>query len=521
LIEQHVVQALAEVVGPKYVSTEREICQAYSKDPAPNITLRLMRKDPLCVPEGVIMPSTTEEVQAIMRIANRYGVKIIVLGSGDNLTGLCIPSRTKSMIMDLRRMDKILEIDEENQIARFQPFVSYCRLQAETMKRGLWNGGTPAAPSSNAIIANTLAYGGDWQTSNAYGLGTRSILSMTIVLANGEILRTGSHGMNPGDGTFWYGPGPDVKCIFEILSCGALGVITEVVWKLHTWTSGDWPIEETYGRPPVPKNHRCFWFRFDDNETATKVCHEICYSGIALGVNLTMRSVNSFVGETHQAESTKKYDSGYYEPHWLYVMLEGYSKGQLEYEEKVLHDIVKEIGGEKLDQERRDIMSAYNFDCFRSGDFVRWARPGIYSITGFGRGYVQDRAKVHNFQQQTVKKFLDKGIMNANTTWPWYYAYERGYFWLDERDLYGDQIRDSVYCAQMAGELGKGLVDGGIGYLALFEPFVHWHSSRVGPNFGNLVRMAKRVFDPKDTLNPDKLVFFSPPEKKEAPAEKK
>jgi len=515
LIESHVFQALVEVVGPKYVSQDVEVRQAYTKDPAPNITLRLLRKDPMVLPDAIIMPSTTEEVQAIMRIALRYGLRIIPMGSGDNLTGMCIPSRPKSVIMDLRRLDKILEIDEENQTARFQPFVSYSRLQAATMKLGLWNGGTPAAPSSNTICSNTMAYGGDWQTSNAYGLGTRSMLSLTIVLPNGDVLRTGAHGIKPGDPTFWYGPGPDLKALYEMLSCGGLGVVTELLWKLHTWSSGDWPIEEVYAHPPVPKNHRCYWFRFDDPDTCAKVSHEICMSGISLGVNVTMRSVNSFVGEPHQAWSNKKYDEGYYEPHWLYVMNEGFSPGQLEYEEKVLFDIVKEFGGEPLDDERRHRMDAYNFDCFRSGDFTRWARPGIYSIVGFGRGYIHDRVKVHKFQQSVVEPNMKEGIMTANTTWPWYYAYERGYYWLDERDLYGDQIRDSAICTKMAADLGKGLVDAGIGWLALFEPFVHWHNARIGPNFGNYVRAAKRVLDPKDTMNPDKLVFFSPPEKKQ------
>jgi hypothetical protein len=199
-------------------------------------------------------------------------------------------------------------------------------------------------------------------------------------------------------------------------------------------------------------------------------------------------------------------------------MNEGFSPGQLDYEEKVLFDIVKEIGGEVLDDERRHRMDAYNFDCFRSGDFIRWARPGIYSITGFGRVNVQERQKTHEFQQSVVKKHLSEGIMSANTTYPWYYAYERGYYWLDERDIYGDQLRDAGYCATMAAELGKQVPDCGFGTLALFEPMVHWHSAKIGPNFGNYIRAAKRVFDPKDVMNPDKLVFFSPPEKKEGAA---
>ena len=511
MIEPHVYQALAEVVGPDFISDDPAIRECYSRDPHPSITVRKMDKDPVTVPDLIVLPSSTEEVQGVLRIANRYGIHVIPMGSGDNLTGCCIPRRPRTMTLDLKRMNKILEVDEENKCIRMQPWVSYARIQAECMKRGLWNGGTPAAPSSNNAISNVLAYGGEYQTALAYGLGIRSLHSFTVVLPNGDIIRTGSHGINEGDPTFWYGPGPDLKGLWELGAFGGLGVVTEVVWKLHTWPGGDWPVEEVYAHPPLPKNHRVYWHRFDKPEDAIKAGHEICYAGIGVGCNLTMKSVDALCGESHQAMTIKRYDEGFYEPHWMYTMLAGFSPRQLDYEEKVLLEIMKECHGEELTGERRNHVDNFNMDCFRSGDFVRWARCGIYAITGFGRGPIENYEKVHRMQQDIVKQ---QKIPSLNTSWPWYYAYDRGYWWVDERDLYGDQLDYARTLLPMVVEVIRGTPKSPSGYWTPNEPHGAWFGPIMGPNFHILLRKMKQIFDPKDIMTPDVMVFTRPPKKK-------
>lgn len=513
MVEPHVYQALAEVVGPDFVSDDIVIRECYSRDPHPSITVRKMNKDPITVPDLIILPSSTEEVQAVLRIANRYGVNVIPMGSGDNLTGTCIPRRGRTLTMDLKRMSKILEIDEENKIIRMQPWVSYARIQAACMKLGLWNGGTPAAPSSNNAVSNVLAYGGEYQTALAYGLGIRSLHSFTVVLPNGDVIRTGSHGMSQDDPTFWYGPGPDLKGLWEMGAFGGLGVVTEVVWKLHTWVGGDWPIEEEYSHPPIPKNHRFYWFRFDNPEDIIRAAHDICYAGIGVGCNIPMKSVNAMCGESKLADSFKRYDENYYENLWMYIITAGFSPRQLDYEEKVLLEIIKENNGEPLDEERRRKMDNYNFDGFRSGNFVRWARQGIYAITAFGRGPVEKIVGVHELQQSIVKK-ADKPIPSMNTTWPWYYAYDRGYWWVDERDMYGDQLDYARTILPLVAEVIKSTPKNPSGYWTPNEPHGAWFGSIIGPNFNVMLRNMKHVFDPKDIMNPDCLVFVRPKEKK-------
>lgn len=171
----------------------------------------------------------------------------------------------------------------------------------------------------------------------------------------------------------------------------------------------------------------------------------------------------------------------------------------------------KENNGETLDEERRSKMDNYNFDGFRSGNFVRWARFGVYALTAFGRGPLEYIVRVHEAQQSIVKR---ADIPSMNTTWPWYYAYDRGYWWVDERDLYGDQIDYARTILPLVVEVIRSTPKNPSGYWTPNEPHGAWFGSQIGPNFNVMLRNMKQVFDPKDIMNPDCLVFVRPKEKK-------
>ena len=171
--------------------------------------------------------------------------------------------RPDSLMLDLKRMDQIISIDEKNMTAVIQPHVSIARMQVDAMKRGLWNGGTTLAPSSNGLISNMI-FNGIWQSALAYGPGYKSLVNFKVVLPNGDIIDTGSRTM-PGAGDFfWSGPGPDLKGVFEWTAYGGLGVITEATVKLHRWVGGDWNVEEVYDKPNLPDNHKIFFIEFPD-----------------------------------------------------------------------------------------------------------------------------------------------------------------------------------------------------------------------------------------------------------------
>jgi len=507
-------ELLAEVVGKEWVSDDRTICEAYSKDAIVGVVRRKHRKDSTTVPEFVVLPASTEEVAAVLKIADRYGLKVIPIGTGANMSGLCIPGRDgfRTISLDLKRMDRILEIDDVNMTARIQPYVSIARVQAETMKRGLWNGGSPLAPASVGLLSNIMFSGGStWQSALNYGLGVRSLVNFTVVLPNGDILKSGSLTLPKAGDFYWSGPGPELKGLFEWGHCGAFGVLTEATVKLYPWAGGDWPEEKVYDRPPLPKNHRIFWIQFPGFDELRDAVIEICHAGIGTHLNGASDTWNSNATQRTSALTEKVFREGYFPQHLIYIVLAGLtSEKQLDYEEKVLRQIVEECKGEFMEGEFLETASTWNFDAFRTGDTVRACRTGSYAGLWMGFAQIEHRQQYFEDKQKLIK---DKPHQLLDNETPYVYVADRGYFSLFETDTYYDQS-DSK---QVDDE--RELVKGGfitltmncrLGFLMFPEPLASIFGSQVGPNFHLLSKNMKNVFDPNDTMNPAKLVTMEP-----------
>lgn len=134
-------RALEDVVGPEFVSNDPAICIAYSRGGYGMGVYDRAKKLPGCV----ILPKDTEEIQAIVRIANRYKIPYIPVST--YFISFCTPLRSNTIMMHFKRMDR-LEIDEKNMSALVQPYVTYSQLQIEAMKRGLFTCPTMAVPRS-------------------------------------------------------------------------------------------------------------------------------------------------------------------------------------------------------------------------------------------------------------------------------------------------------------------------------------------------------------------------------------
>ena len=111
-----VYDALEAVVGVENVSQDPEVCIAYSRGGFGKDIMDIGRMKPVCV----VLPGSTEEVQAIVRIANRY--KFPYIPTSTYFVGWCAPQRPNTVIIHLKRMDKY-EIDAKNQLAIVEPYV--------------------------------------------------------------------------------------------------------------------------------------------------------------------------------------------------------------------------------------------------------------------------------------------------------------------------------------------------------------------------------------------------------------
>jgi len=209
------IQALEAAVGTGGVIVDPDITAAYSRD--------MMPLAPSGVPLAVVFPADTAQVAAVVRACAARGVPIVPRGAGSGLTGAA-NGVAGAVTVVLTRMNRILEIDEGNRLAVVQPGVVNLTFRSEVESRGLFY-----APDPSSYDWCTL--GGNLSTNAGglccvkYGVTTDAVLGLQVVLASGEVLRTGRRTVK---GVAGY----DLTKLF-VGSEGTLGIITEATLALR------------------------------------------------------------------------------------------------------------------------------------------------------------------------------------------------------------------------------------------------------------------------------------------------
>lgn len=174
------------------------------------------------LPDAVVFVENTEQVLKVVKIANEQMTPIICRGAGTNTVGACIPTHG-GIVLNFSKMNKILEINPENMTARVQPGVVVGDLQKAVEKQGLFY---PPDPSNLKIstIGGSIAQNSAGARCFKYGATKDYIIDMLVVMANGELIRTGSN-------TIKNATGYNLGSIF-IGSEGTLGIVVEATIKL-------------------------------------------------------------------------------------------------------------------------------------------------------------------------------------------------------------------------------------------------------------------------------------------------
>jgi len=234
---------------------------------------------------AAVAPKTLEEVQAIVRVCNARGIPLYPISTGRNLGyGGSAPVYSGSVVLDLKRMNRVIEVNEGNASCLVEPGVSYFDMYKHLQATGskLWL--DVPAPGWGSMVGNALDSGGGY-TAASYRGHFEAQCGIEAVLADGEVLRTGMGAM-PGSETwqqYRMGIGP---CLDGLFRQSSLGVVT----KMGFWL---FPQPETCFTASLELMH------FADIEPMMALLNELEYSNIFNGMPSVGSPVLQGGGGTH------------------------------------------------------------------------------------------------------------------------------------------------------------------------------------------------------------------------------
>lgn len=211
MIPKEAIQELREIVGEKGVLHRPHDLMLYEYDGS-------IEKGR---PECVVFPRTTEDVVAIVKTANRHGFPLVGRGAGTGLSGGTIPTEGGLMIA-FARMNRILEIDLENECAVVQPGVVNLDITAAVKGGGYYYAPDPSSQKACTIGGNVAENAGGPHTL-AYGVTTNHVLGLELVLLDGTVVQTGGKEPDP--------PGYDLTGLLTG-SEGTMALVTKVIVRL-------------------------------------------------------------------------------------------------------------------------------------------------------------------------------------------------------------------------------------------------------------------------------------------------
>jgi glycolate oxidase len=345
VLKRDFYQALEDILGPQYVSDDPVVTETYAN------AIRHGMPVPARF-EAITLPGSTEEVQAIVKLCNRYRVQYKASSTGWLYSDPAAPNCIK---LDLRRMNRILEINEKSMYAVVEPYVIGAQLQAELMKRGLNCNLTGAGSNCSALPLAAHVNLGHLSQSGSYG--ERNQLALEWVTGDGEIVRLGSLGTMDE----WFcgdGPGPSLRGIIRgnTMPLGGLGVYTKAAQKIFHWPGpSTFPIEGVspkYTPAYIPPGFMVRYMSFKtldamidavlkigEAEIATEL---MCFNAAMMASNLATKNMEE------EIEIYNTFKDTVLGPGFM-VLIAANSPRDFEYKKHTLETIVEETGGKYLE----------------------------------------------------------------------------------------------------------------------------------------------------------------------------
>lgn len=312
---QKIIEKLKKIVSFENVLTNVEERYVYALDATNKQNIENL-------PDAVVFVETTEQVQAVVKLAYENNIPVIARGAGTNLVGACI-TKKGGIVLNFSKMNKIIEINPENLTARVQPGVVIAKLQEEVSKTGLFY---PPDPSNLAVstIGGSIALSSGGPRTFKYGSTKDYVIDLKVVLADGSIINTGSN-------TAKNSTGYHLSQLF-IGSEGTLGIVVEALVKLI----------------PKPEGSKVILAYFD------KISDAVCAVNNVLNNKLMPATLDIMDKKTLQTIE-QFYPAGLFtdKDAALFIEVDGYLCS-LDYQQQKVMDLCKQSGASEITYSKTD-----------------------------------------------------------------------------------------------------------------------------------------------------------------------
>jgi glycolate oxidase len=327
-LSKEIYSAFEDVVGPEFICDDPVIMPSYHG----------------IMHQAVLLPENTAQVQAIIKLCNKYKVGYRAVCTG--WTGVFAPDM---LYLDLRRMNRIIEINEKHMYAVVEPYVITAQLQAELFKRGLHVNVKGSGTNCTAMLR------GHGHLDQSTSGDDRNHLAVEWVTPDGQIVRSGSLGSTDE----WFsgdGPGPSLRSILtSAVPPGVTpGVFTKAAVKVYHWPGPKrFPVVGTspdYHLSEIPPNLMARYYSFPSIEKMWEAElklgeAEICFE--LMGFNVAMVAANITTCSEEEEVVFKKLSNEVQGP-GFFVIVAGDSAADFAYKKKALQQIVSENDGKSV-----------------------------------------------------------------------------------------------------------------------------------------------------------------------------
>ena len=215
-VTAEIVRELIDIVGERYViHGDTDKLEPYSHDEVPDPEYAHM-------PEAVVRPDSPEQIVAIMKLANREHIAVTPRGAGSGLSGGAVPLHG-GIVLLVDRMNRILEVDEENMMVVVEPGVVTAEINEVLAERGLFYAGYPMSLETCYIGGNVAENAGGGKAVK-YGVTGRYVTGLEVVTPTGDLVQLGGKLIKDVTGYNMIG--------LMVGSEGTLGIFTKITLKL-------------------------------------------------------------------------------------------------------------------------------------------------------------------------------------------------------------------------------------------------------------------------------------------------